>query len=573
MKKYIYMAVIALAALTTSCSDFLEQDNKSDKPSDAFYATKSGFNSLMNSTYSSLRSVYGGVPWVFSAGTDLYAKGKQGVDAVGLYGSTYNSSDNDVKTFYTECFQGIQLANSILYYSATTEASGVREQYVDEARFIRAYYYYLLVQQFGGVTLNKEMFNEAVMSHARNSAEEVYQFVIDEFTELSGANSKLLERSAASGSNFGRANKRAASHFLAKAYLARGYETFANAKDFENAAICAEQAINGELPTLPFSDVFDINKEENNEVFWAVQYSSATLEDLSKSGNAQQSLFGVYLGGAEEKNKYNYGFLAPTFRLHELFTEGDSRYEGTFMLELYKGYYDFYDAAKKATSTVRYYYAPKWVDVDAWRNEDGFQEARKNTIVVVTQAVGPDRSGSGKISTYYEKCSDDYGVPCIRKFDDPKSPFSLTGSTHDIILARLGETYLVAAEAYIQMSQPAKAKEKIDALRKRAAKTGYNLSVPESALTGEAGIDFILDERARECAGEYHRWMDLKRTGRLIEYVANGTYNGKTCRGYNPDGIKVSDFMGNDGQNKILRPIPLDAINKNKGEVTQNPGF
>ena len=572
MRKLIYTAVLALGVLSaTSCSDFLEQDNRSDKPSDEFYATKSGFSSLINSTYSSLRSVYGGVPWVFSAGTDLYAKGKQGVAAIGLYGSTYNSSDSDVKDFYTECFKGIQLANTVLNYASTTEASSVREQYADEARFIRAYYYYLLVQQFGGVTLNKEMFDEAVMSHARNSAEEVYQFVIDEFTDLAGTDSKLLERKAASGSDFGRANKRAAYHFLAKTYLARGYESFAATTDFENAAKYAEMAINGELPILSFSDVFNINNEENDEIFWAVQYSSATLEDLNKSGNVQQSLFGVYLGGTEEHNKYNYGYLAPTLHLHELFAEGDARYEGTFMLELYKKYYDYYDADAKANSTVRYYYAPKWVDVDAWRNEPGFEAARKDAVVIVTQASGPDRKG--KNTTYYEKCADDYGVACIRKFDDPKSPFSLTGSTHDIILARLGETYLVAAEAYVKMNQPDKAKEKVDALRKRAAEPGYDLSVSLSALTGEDGIDFILDERARECAGEYHRWMDLKRTGRLIEYVANGTYNGKTCRGYNPDGIKVDDFIGNDGNVKMLRPIPLDAINKNKGEVTQNPGF
>lgn len=572
MRKFIYSAIMVLTVLSvTSCSDFLEQDNRSDKPSDEFYATTSGFSSLNNSTYSSLRAVYGGVPWLFSAGTDLYAKGKQGVDAIGLYGSTYNSSDGDVKTFYSECFKGIQLANTVLHYATSTEASNVREQYADEARFLRAYYYYLLVQQFGGVTLNKTMFDEAVMSHARNSAEEVYQFVISEFTYLVGADSKLLERKEAKGANFGRGNKRAALHFLAKAYLARAYESFAAATDFENAAKYAELAINGELPTLAFSDVFSPDKEENDEIFWSVQYSSSTLEDLSKSGNSQQSLFGIYLGGAEEKNKYCYGYLAPTLHLHDLFTEGDARYEGTFMLELYKNYYDYYDATKKATSTVKYYYAPKWVDIDAWRNEAGFQEARKDAIVIVTQASGPDRKG--KVTTYYEKCADDYGIPCIRKFDDPKSPFSLTGSTHDIILARLGETYLVAAEAYIKTNQPDKAKVKVDALRKRATKTGYDLSVPISSLIGEVGIDFILDERARECAGEYHRWMDLKRTGRLIEYVANGTYNGKTCRAYNPDGIKVSAFTGNDGNIKMLRPIPLDAINKNKGEVTQNPGF
>lgn len=58
-----------------------------------------------------------------------------------------------------------------LYYGESTEDSSVRLQYVDEARFLRAYYYYLLVQHFGGVALNTTMFESAVMNHARESAE------------------------------------------------------------------------------------------------------------------------------------------------------------------------------------------------------------------------------------------------------------------------------------------------------------------------------------------------------------------------------------------------------------------
>ena len=138
MKKAIYIATCLLGLTISSCSDFLEQDNRSDVPSNEFYNTKIGFNSLLNSTYSSLRSIYGGAPWVFSAGTDLFAGGKQGVDAIGLYGSSYNSSDKDVQEFYTECYKGIQLANSVIYYGESTEDSSVKLQYVDEARFLRA---------------------------------------------------------------------------------------------------------------------------------------------------------------------------------------------------------------------------------------------------------------------------------------------------------------------------------------------------------------------------------------------------------------------------------------------------
>ena len=72
-------------------------------------------------------------------------------------------------------------------------------------------------------------------------------------------------------------------------------------------------------------------------------------------------------------------------------------------------------------------------------------------------------------------------------------------------------------------------------------------------------LDFILDERAREFAGEQIRWFDLKRTGKLVERVKK----------YNPDGAAwIQDFH-------TVRPIPqaqLDAVT-NKDEFTQNPGY
>ena len=139
----------------------------------------------------------------------------------------------------------------------------------------------------------------------------------------------------------------------------------------------------------------------------------------------------------------------------------------------------------------------------------------------------------------------------------PTSGFAASSSTRDIILARLGETYLIAAEAYYKTGNNSLAINRINEVRRRAAKPGADLSV------SSIDIDLILDERARELSGEYHRWFDLKRTGTLIE----------RCDMYNRD-IEASYFTGVDGKLKILRPIPQSALDLNQNKnFPQNPGY
>jgi hypothetical protein len=73
----------------------------------------------------------------------------------------------------------------------------------------------------------------------------------------------------------------------------------------------------------------------------------------------------------------------------------------------------------------------------------------------------------------------------------------------------------------------------------------------------DINIDFILDERARELIGEGHRWFDLVRTGKLIDRVKANN----------------SDAAGNIQAHHVLRPIPLDQIDRTEGGYPQNPGY
>jgi hypothetical protein len=584
MKK-IYLVSILFIAMFIRCTDFLDQDNRSNVPSDDFYKTQAGFESLTNSAYASLRSIYNMQPLIFSAGTDLYGDGKsQGV--VMNYYKSLLPSESNVLNFYTRCYQGIQLANSVIYYGDITEESAVRAQYIDEARFIRAFYYFQLVQQFGAIPLTKEMYTGAVMNFERTGIKEVYEFIISEFVLLAGNESHLKDRDA---SGVSRANKRAAAFFASKAYLTRAYlngqgyesleENIALATDFQSAITYALQAIDGENPSLSIDNAFGIDNEENNEIFWSVQFSAVSMENPSSDGSYQQSQFGSYLGGSEyQLNKSIDGNLSPALNLFQKYSKGDGRLEQTFMLELHgtyaptfqqskNGYFNYYTAP--TTTPIWVYYAPHWAtdaDIAAWKADDP-HGIKANAIISKTLASGGEapNTGDGSTATWEARRHMDFGVPCIKKFDDYTSVSnrSSTCSTHDVVVSRLGEAYLIAAEAYIGAGKTMEASQMINKLRSRPGtiKNGFLTQMTVSAT--DMDIDFILDERAREMAGEYVRWTDLKRTHKLVEYVTQ----------YNEDGVSESDMKGADGNYKFLRPIPQDAIDKNQTKVEQNPGY
>jgi hypothetical protein len=119
--------------------------------------------------------------------------------------------------------------------------------------------------------------------------------------------------------------------------------------------------------------------------------------------------------------------------------------------------------------------------------------------------------------------------------------------------------YLIAAEAAFQQGDNNTAATYINVLRTRAAiKTPVDHTSEMQITAADINIDFILDERARELAGEHLRWFDLKRTGKLVDRIHQ----------YNKDITQVQPFH-------MLRPIPQEEINAltNGTEFGQNEGY
>ncbi|WP_406843836.1 RagB/SusD family nutrient uptake outer membrane protein [Flavobacterium soyae] len=557
MKKIIILLGIA-AMVLNSCSNYIEEESLSNVPADATYKTASGYQLLINTNYAWLKSIYGGNPWLFEAGTDMYAEGRTPEPAgLSQYTLLIPSSDN-VADLYTPCYQLIQSVNKAVYYSAITEQTANLNTLVGEARFLRAQAYFLLVQTYGGVPIVNENITTPVLSFHRNTAEEVYTQII---SDLDAA---LASVGTNSYSTTGKVNKRAVNDLLAKVYLTRGYETFGKADDFAKAAAYADAAIGGQTLALAFDQLFKPGNDLNAETIFSVQYDKAsTSTDPTKLGNNQFYYFSSYLGGAETGAPLRSYNLCPTDYALGLYEKGDKRWEGTFMTEILEGpettngvtknvlYYPYYRSTNPASLKVRHFYEPKWftpADRVAWETANA---ARKSATFVYHPW------GEYSAAHTLIKNLDCYTIP-VKKFDDPDPTTpSSTGpvSTRDIIVSRLGETYLIAAEAYLKAGNPGTGLDRLNEVRRRAGVA--------NATAAEFNIDYILDERGRELLGEYKRWFDLKRTGTLVARASAHNYK-----------IKAANFVGVGGQLKILRPIPQVALDLNQNkDFPQNPGY
>lgn len=550
MRKILILGI--LIATFNSCSDFIEEENLSNVTAESFYVTPEGFNSLVNANYAQLRNIYGDSPALFISGTDIYSKGR-GRGTLGLTEYTeLNSTTGGVFNLYREAYEAIQLANRAIYYSEITEQTDEVPVRVGEVKFIRALSYFLLVQTYGGVAIT-DYIDSAVLEFDRNTAEEVYTQIITDLTQAIS----VLEN----GAYDGRVNKRAAQNLLAKVHLTRAYESFGTATDFTTAATLADEVIAGQTLNLTHEEVFTPGNDMNEEVIFSVQFDAASISaDNNGLGSRQYAYFGSYLGGNEVEGyapARDYSYCPTDFALG-LFTQEDTRWESTFMTEIYyvndgtyagPAYFEYYRTPKEdhATLPVNEFYEPQWFTL----------ADRANYLATKNIAPGFEYHEWGEYSSEWsDNISLDYEIICVKKFDDPAPTTAFGGrsSTRDIILGRLAETYLVAAEAYLT-SNPTTGLARLNEVRRRAGVT--------PATLGEFDIDYILDERARELFGEYHRWFDLKRTGKLVERAT--LYNNQ---------IEESNFIGAGGNLKILRPIPQQALDLNQNrDFPQNPAY
>ncbi len=551
----------------TSCSDFLDASNKSNVTDKQTFATKEGFNSLVNDAYQHLQNVYAAPLFTscFSAGTDMYADARNKMNEPLNTYETLTPENTDIKNLYTYLYAGIRAANSVSYYAQTAQVDDkTKSQLVGEARVLAAYEYYLLVNNFGGVPIMKDFLTTAGTGYPKSSAEDVYAYIISELEDVIGKN--VLQASTATKGG-GRISQETAKAILAKTYLSAAWDL--NKQEyFSKAAALADEVIAGRKLTTPFADLWkaDGSGDDNEEFLWDVEYDLATANNTTSGGTEWSGYYCNYLGGNEDNIKATTSSYVPTLYALHCFKKGDQRYDATFMKELPDinkgnaagtGYWTWYKNGESLVGkpVTRYYSA--WYETDAdfeaWKAIDPANRANTYRIPMDSQSKEAQNM-DGRDMEYYDNQQLVYGSSPCKKFDDSKTAKTEKNTCYrDIHIITLPEMYLVAAEAYLKAGDNPKALARLNEVHQRAGL---------SALTGTITIDDILDENACENFGNEARWMDLRRTQTLVT----------RCTKYNHEmGDKAAQYIGK----KLLRPIPQAAIDAND-QLTladQNPGY
>lgn len=569
MKKILYSVALAACCMgtMTSCSDFLDASNKSNVTDKQTFATKEGFNSLVNDAYQHLQNVYAAPLFTscFSAGTDMYADGRNKMnEALNTY-EILTPENEDITDLYTYLYAGIRAANSVSYYAQTAQVDEkTKGQLVGEARVLAAYEYYLLVNNFGGVPIMKDFLTTTGTGYPKSSAADVYAYIISELEDVIGKN--VLQASTATKGG-GRISQETAKAILAKTYLSAAWDL--NKQEyFSKAATLADEVIAGRRLTTPFADLWkaDGSGDDNAEFLWDVEYDLATANNTTSGGTEWSGYYCNYLGGNEDPIKATTSSYVPTLYALHCFKKGDQRYDATFMKELPDmnkgnaagtGYWTWYKNGESLVGkpVTRYYSA--WyetdADFDSWKAKDPTNRTNTYRIPMDSQTKEAQNM-NGKDMEYYDNQQLVYGSSPCKKFDDSKTAKTEKNTCYrDIHIITLPEMYLVAAEAYLKAGDNPKALARLNEVHQRAG-------LP--ALTGTITIDDILDENACENFGNEARWMDLRRTQTLVT----------RCTKYNHEmGDKAAQYIGK----KLLRPIPQAAIDAND-QLTladQNPGY
>jgi len=525
-----YIVILLITCVFWGCEnlDTPLQDKESDltfwdKPEDALNA--------LNSCYPDL---YNADQFIFneSLSDNSYTKSNNGSLVRDVANGSYDASSPLIRDVWNSRYVGIKHCNILLDNINKVPGLGneLKTRYMAEARAIRAFHYFILMNNFGDVPLvTKEISIEESTKISRTPKSEVLQFILNELDFA-----QVLPNSYAS-TDKGRFTKGAAMALKARVLLCENrWEDVANICD---ALINKQQAGNLDLFSGSYADLFKPQNKNNIEVLLDVQFMP-----INREQGTQYYLIPPSLGG--------FAAISPTQELAD-----------SYLLSNGKTIAD--PSYNELTP-----YANRDPRLDATIIRHGSQLENPNgSFTTINTALG---SGSDAINSSSNSTPTGYYVA---KFYD-KTARNMLYSGSNLILIRYAEVLLMYAEAKAKLNTFTSTEWNltIKKLRTRAGFTNANaLNFP--TVSSSEMDEIIRRERRSELAMEGLRIMDLRRW-KTAETALNGWVHGiKTNEAPLIDNgyIRVENRIFNPAKN-YLWPIPQSERDLNKN-LTQNPNW
>lgn len=567
MKKYILL--LAAAASMSSCYD-LDQLPHDKLNSETFWKTETHAHQGMMSIYNQMKAeqTFGTYFWQDGLGDIGYGMNESTIEG------SYTDRTGIVEQKWQHSYEGVARANVLLQNIDNVEMTDEQKAlYKGEARFMRALYYFHLLDFYGGVPLYDETTIVSTdymqMKKPRTTANETRQFILDDLEAAINALPVHWEKS-----EYGRATRGAAVALRGKVKL--------YAKDYTGAAADFEEIVNdpqgrgygyGLYPD--YAKLFTPEGDSSNEMIFAIQ-------NMSGTGAEYGMPFGLYLG-----NRSTYGggwnnciptdFFADTYENRDGtpfnwedyipgFTTDKSIQEATFLAELTDGVVSKYPEKKALLRQI-------------YENRDPRME--QSIITPYSQIYGCNgtvprmmecvlASGTNENNGYIRNNRGWFDYLWRKFVPEGDMNGTLTNRSHVPInfpLIRYADVLLMLAECYNE--QPGKQEEAVALINQVRQRPSTNMPALNSgkawleAHTKEEIFERIIHERAIELACEGHRFGDLKRWGLCMERL-NFTYD---------------DLLGKDRYKRIFKerdylwPIPAVEFERNPQLGENNPGW
>jgi len=419
--------------------------------------------------------------------------GDLGADKDQMDALSYTSTSLSVGEVWRGNYQGISNCNQAIANVPKFDISdALKNRLIAEAKFLRAFYYFNLVRAYGDIPLvdkviDSENPDDLEKANTRVSKSLIYDFIKSNLTDAMNVLPVTHEPQ-----DLGRATKGAAAGLLAKVNLYTG--------NWQEAFDLTEQIISGQVGNYglvdDYSTIWREIGENSVESLFEVQARigvpvSGVQQFCTPQGIRGGKFSFVGNNGRDTSAVGGWGFNSPSEDLYNAYEPGDLRRKATIM---------------------------------------SIGDTLFDNVIIVN-AANQRYNYKAYVSKYVETYDGN---------DDR--------TNKNIRILRMGDIYLINAEAANELGNTAKAAESLNKVRNRAG-------LANTTSSGQSDLRMaIWNERRVELAMEFDRFFDLVRQGRA----------GQVMRAH------AKNFV--DGKHEVF-PIPQSEISASGNKLTQNPGY